>query len=92
MLPLHQSPVVRPEGFEPSTAEVEARCSGPLSYGRGWRPVKDSNLRLPRSKRGTLSTELTGRGKLRPAPSSEVVLLAWSRTRDQSLIWRLLYR
>ena len=26
--------VARPEGFEPSTAEVEARCSSPLSYGR----------------------------------------------------------
>lgn len=61
MLPLHQSPVAHPEGFEPSTSEVEARCSSPLSYGRLWRPVRDSNSRLPRSKRGFLSAELTGR-------------------------------
>ena len=26
--------MARPEGFEPSTREVEARCSRPLSYGR----------------------------------------------------------
>lgn len=26
--------MARPEGFEPSTREVEARCSSPLSYGR----------------------------------------------------------
>jgi hypothetical protein len=26
--------MVRPEGFEPPTREVEARCSNPLSYGR----------------------------------------------------------
>ena len=26
--------MARPEGFEPSTREVEARCSDPLSYGR----------------------------------------------------------
>jgi hypothetical protein len=36
MLPLHQSRLVRPVGFEPTTAEVEARCSDPLSYGREW--------------------------------------------------------
>jgi hypothetical protein len=40
VLPLHHPHhLVRPEGFEPSTAEVEARCSDPLSYGRLARQV-----------------------------------------------------
>ena len=38
-LPLHQSPLARPEGFEPSTIRVEAGCSDPLSYGRLARQV-----------------------------------------------------
>ncbi len=31
---LRQSPLVRPEGFEPPTLWSEAKCSNPLSYGR----------------------------------------------------------
>lgn len=39
VLPLHQSPVARSEGFEPSTIRVEAGCSDPLSYERLARQV-----------------------------------------------------
>lgn len=38
--------LVRPEGFEPPTYEIEARYSDPLSYGRiVWYAQKGLNLR-----------------------------------------------
>ena len=54
---------VSPEGFEPSTASLEGRCSIQLSYEpvilkllrptvSGW---QDSNLRPPRPKRGAMT-------------------------------------
>lgn len=46
--------MARPEGLEPSTREVEARCSDPLSYGRR------------RVGRSTLSYSLS-RGCLEPS-------------------------
>ena len=60
VLPLHQSPLARSVGFEPTTVRVEAGCSVPLSYERLWRPVRDSNSRPSGSKPEILSAELTG--------------------------------
>ena len=53
--------------------------------------MKDSNPRLPRSKRGTLSTELTGRS-LSSTPPPELVPLAWIRTGNLNLTKGALYR
>ena len=65
---------VSAEGFEPSTASLEGRCSIQLSYApsklkyllSGW---QDSNLRPPRPKRGAM----TG---LRYTPSKRIDKIA----------------
>src|SRR5262245_32228418 len=51
VLPLHQSPVARPAGFEPATCEVEARWPS-IGLRALWPVWQDLNPHPPRSKRG----------------------------------------
>ncbi len=61
VLPLHQSPVAHPAGFEPATTALEARYSSTELRALCWHPVRDSNSRPSGSKPEILSAELTGR-------------------------------
>lgn len=81
----------RPEGFEPSTREVEARCSSPLSYGRvarlvGFEPTTS------RSEAGRSCPLSYRRGELSAPVPVGLVPAAWIRTRNLPLTKRALYR
>lgn len=58
-----QSKMVPSAGFEPTTTDLEKRCSFQLSYEdrANWSGRQDSNLRQPAWKDGALPTELLPR-------------------------------
>lgn len=74
MLPLHQSPVARPAGFEPATSRVEAGCSVSAELRALVAPRVGIEPTTSRSEAGRSFAELTGQ----ETKSCAVVYGGWS--------------